>query len=75
MLNYEILTVYTIQISTCKSSSESWVIMAPYKIKKKGYLLRSYFVDAQRVVLFMAEQVFLPTGSSGQCIMHVHNAQ
>ena len=34
--------------------------MAPYKIKKECYLLRSCLVDAGRMLLFMVEQVFLP---------------
>ena len=43
--------------------------MAPYKIKKEGYLLRSYFVDARRLMLFMVEQVFLLRGDGGW-VMH-----
>ena len=35
--------------------------MAPYKIKKECYLLRSCLVDAGRMLLSMVEQVFLPT--------------
>ena len=31
----------------------------PYKIKKEYYLLRSCLVDAGRMLLLMAEQVFL----------------
>ena len=49
--------------------------MAPYKIKKEGYLLRSYFVDARKLMLFMVEQVFLLMGSLSQCMIHVHNAR
>ena len=37
------------------------VTMAPYKIKKECYLLRSCLVDAGRMLLSMVEQVFLPT--------------
>ena len=40
-LNDVLLAVYTIQIYMNKGSSGSWVITAPYKIKKEGYLLRS----------------------------------
>ena len=35
-----LLTVYTSQIYMYKASNGSWVIVAPYKIKKEGYLLR-----------------------------------
>ena len=33
--------VYTIQIYTSKASNGSWVIVTPYQIKRKGYLLRN----------------------------------
>ena len=33
--------------------------MTPYKIKKERYLLRSCLVDAGRMLLFTADQVFL----------------
>ena len=36
--------------------------MTPYKIKKKCYLSRSCLVDTRRMLLFMAEQLFLPAG-------------
>ena len=36
--------------------------VAPYKIQKECYLLRSCLVDAWRMFLFMVEQVFLPMG-------------
>ena len=44
-------------------SSESWVILAPYK--KEGYLFRGCLVDARIMLLFMVEQVFLPMGMFG----------
>ena len=40
-------------------SSGPWVIVAPYKIKKECYLLRSC-LDAGRILLFMVEGKFLP---------------
>ena len=49
--------------------------MTPYKIKKACYLLRSFLVGARRMLLFMVEQVFLPMGSFGGCIMQIYNAQ
>ena len=49
-------------------SSGPWVIVAPYKIKKECYLLRSC-LDAGKILLFMVEQVFLPMGRFGPCIM------
>ena len=58
-LNDILLTVYTIQI-----------IVAPYEIKKKCYLLRSYLVDAGRMFLLMVEQVFLPMEE----VSSMHNA-
>ena len=36
--------------------------MAPYKIKKECYLLRSCLVDARGMFLFLVDQVFLPMG-------------
>ena len=44
--------------------------MAPYKIKKECYLLRSCLVDAGRMLLFMAEQVLLLMGE----VWLMHNA-
>ena len=41
MLNDLSLTVYIIQFCAYKVSRESRVIMAPHKIKKEGYFLRS----------------------------------
>ena len=49
-------------------SSGPWVIVAPYKIKKECYLLRSC-LDAGKILLFMVEQVFLPMERFGPCIM------
>ena len=49
--------------------------MAPYKIKKECYLLRSCLGDAKRMFLFMVEQVFLLMRKFGGCIMQIHNAQ
>ena len=37
------------------------LIVASYKIKKKCYLF-SYLVDVRRMLLFIVEQAFLPTG-------------
>ena len=51
--------VYTIHIYAFKMSSELYITMALYKIRKEGSLLRSYFISARRVLLFMVEQVFL----------------
>ena len=48
-------------------------MVAPYKIKKEGYLLRSYLNDAKRVLPFMGEQVFLPMGSFGRCVRQIHD--
>ena len=59
------LTVCTTQVYMYKASSGSCVFMDPYKIEKEGYLLRSYLVDAKRMLPFMGEQVFLPMGSFG----------
>ena len=39
--------------------------MAPYKIEKECYLLGSCLVSARRMLLFMAEQAFLPMGRLG----------
>ena len=36
--------------------------MAPYKIRKECYLLRSCLADARRMLLFVVGQVFLPKG-------------
>ena len=36
--------------------------MAPYKIKKECYLLRSHLVATRRRLLFVVEQVFLLMG-------------
>ena len=44
--------------------------MTPHKIKKECYLLRSCLVDAGRMLLFMAEQVFLLMGE----VWSMHNA-
>ena len=60
-LNDILLTVYTIEVYTYKT----WVIMVPYKIKQKGYLLRSYLVDTRRMSLFTVEQLFLPVERLG----------
>ena len=38
MSNDVLLTVKAIQVYTYKVSSGSWVIVAPYKIKKESYL-------------------------------------
>ena len=41
-----------------------------YKIKKECCLLKSCLIDAGRMLLFMAEQVFLLTGK----VWSMHNA-
>ena len=46
-------------------SSGSWVMVAPYKIKKECYSLRSCLVGVRRKSLLMVEQVFLPVGRFG----------
>ena len=46
-------------------SSGPWVIVAPYKIKKECYLLRSCLADAGKILLFIVEQEFLPVGRFG----------
>ena len=66
-------TFYTTQIYPYKANSGWWVMVAPYKIKKEGYLLRSYLVDAKRMLPFMGEQVFLPMGSFGRCVRQIHD--
>ena len=49
-------------------------VIVPYKIKE-CYLLRSCLIAGRRMLLFMAEQVFLLMGEV--CMMHnaVHSAQ
>lgn len=42
MSNDVLLTVYTLQIGRYKGSSGSWVLVAPYRIKKEGYLLSTW---------------------------------
>ena len=39
-----------------------WVIVAPYKIKKEGYLLRNCPFGAMGMALFIVEQVFFLMG-------------
>ena len=39
--------------------------MAPYKIRKEGYVLSICLADARRMLPFMVEQVFLLTGMFG----------
>ena len=73
--NDVLLTVYTVRVYLYKASSGSWVTVVPYEIKQEGYLLRSYLVDARRMLFFMAEQVYLPMGRSGRCKMQIPNAQ
>ena len=43
--------------------------MTPYKIQKECYLLKSCLVDAGRMLLVMAEQVFLPMGDICCCLV------
>ena len=43
------------------------------EIKKECYLSRSCPINAKRMLLFMIEQVFLPMGEFGWCIMQIHN--
>ena len=43
-------------------SPDLGVIVAPYKIRKECYLLRSCLADAGRMLLFVVGQVFLPKG-------------
>ena len=49
--------------------------MTPCKIKKEGYSLRSCLVGAERMLLFIVEQVFLPMAKFVPCIKQIHNAQ
>ena len=44
--------------------------MTPYKIKKESYLLKSCPVAARRMLLFMAEQIFLQIAE----VWPMHNA-
>ena len=44
--------------------------LAPYKIRKECYLLRSCLVDSRRILLFMFEQLFLLMGE----VWSMHNA-
>lgn len=53
------------------SHGSSWPLI---RLRRKA-ILRSYFVDARRLMLFMVEQVFLLMGSFSQCMIHVHNAR
>lgn len=46
--------------------------VTPYEIKKECYLLRSC-LGADRMLLFMVEQVFCQWGRFGRCIM-MHKA-
>ena len=66
--------VCIIQISKDKVSSGSWVIAAPYKIKKECYLLRSCLVGARRMLLFMVEQVCLLMERFGGCVTQIYSA-
>ena len=43
------------------------------EIKKECYLSRSCPINAKRMLLFMVEQVFLPMGEFGWCIMQIYN--
>ena len=43
-------------------SPDLGVTVAPYKIRKECYLLRSCLADARRMLLFVVGQVFLPKG-------------
>ena len=43
--------------------------VTPYKIQKECYLLKSCLVDAGRMLLVMAEQVFLPMGDICCCLV------
>ena len=49
--------------------------MTPYKIIRERCLLRSCLVDVKRMLLFMAELVFLLMGEVWWCIMQVYSAQ
>ena len=53
----DVLWVYVIQICIIVVG-----YMTPYKIQKECYLLKSCLGDAGRMLLIMAEQVFLPMG-------------
>ena len=44
-------------------------------VKQENYLLRHYLIAARRTFFFLVEQVFLPMGRCGPCIMHERGGQ
>ena len=53
------------------SSADLSIIVAPHKVKKRRYLLRSCFVDVRRMLLFMVEWVFLGASLVAQLVKNL----